>query len=408
MTRPALAILFAGACGAQVALASPFGAEVVSYVPAPGQFINNANYHEPADVLGPPTGGGTAAPNNASVLSLGGFGGSVVIRFDHPVADDPGNYLGLDFIVFGNAAWWNQDALFRWAEPAHVEVMRDVDGDGVPGSCAEEIWYLLPGSAALADADRRTQTWDGIPGAFPPANTAWFPLVGQYPYLPGGIAEIPLDGAGRYATGAYALPADLYADPGAVGGTLGVLANPNAADADPADDHLESFFGYADVSPTLRLGDLDGDDLVDEPAADPAGFYTVPDNPWRVGVTPGSGGGDAFDLAAAIDPATGAPAGLAAVDFVRITSAVDYVLGPLGEVSAEIDAVADIAPVACPGDWNGDHRVNLVDLIRARNALGVEDPDVEFSIVGDVVQDGVHDLADLARLCGEYLEATCD
>ena len=321
------------------ALAAPFGAEVVESVPAPGQFINNPSYNDPADTLGPPTGGGTASPNNAAVLSLGGFGGSVVIRFDHPVTDDPGNYLGLDFIVFGNASWWNQNPQLRWAEPAHVEIMRDVDSDGLPGTCPEEVWYLLPGSHTPDAGTWRAQTWDAVGGAaYPPANTAWFPEIGQFPYLPAGPCVIPLDAQGRYTTAAYEVDAAIYADPGSQGGTLGIVANPNGGDGDPANDAFEGLFGYADLSPTLRLGDFDADNTVDDPLADPESFYTVPDNPWRIGVTPGSGGGDAFDIADAVDPDTGAPAGLAAFDFVRVTTAVDLELSPLGEVSAEIDA----------------------------------------------------------------------
>lgn len=393
----------------QPAEASPFGAEVVSCVPAPGQFINSPVFNEPFTTLGPPSGGGTAAPDHSSVLSLGGFGGSIVIRFDQTVSDDPGNYLGLDFIVFGNASWVSNDPQRRWAEPAHIEVMRDVDSDGLPGSCAEEVWYLIPGSLTSIPTDWRTQTWDSVAGGpFPPASVSWFPQVGVYPYLPEGPSIIPLDADSRYTTAAHEVSAGVYADPSGQGGTLGVLVNPHLADGDSANDEFEGVFGYADLSPTLRLGDTDADNIVDDPAADPADFYTVPDNPARVGVTPGSGGGDAFEISDALDPVTGLPADLSGIDFVRITSAVDAVFGPLGEVSPEIDAVADVAPIPCPGDLDGDHRVDLVDLLRLRNRLGIEDPQPGFSVAGDTVQDGVHDLADLAILRARLLGAICD
>ena len=73
----------------------------------------------------------------------------------------------------------------------------------------------------------------------------------------------------------------------------------------------EGVFGYADLSPTLQLGDLDADNVVDDPNADPNDFYTRPDDPLRVGITMGAGGGDAFDIGWAIDAADGSPANLA-------------------------------------------------------------------------------------------------
>ncbi|MCB9849844.1 MAG: hypothetical protein H6817_03990 [Phycisphaerales bacterium] len=392
-----------------VARAADFASEVVSCVPAPGQFVNNATFNEPGRVLGPPSGGGTSTPDNTSALSLGGFGGSVVVRFDHTVRDDPGNYLGLDFIVYGNATWVSNDPQRHWAEPAHVEIMRDVNSDGLPGTHPDEVWYLVPGSMTTNGAGYRAQTWDNVAGGpYPPSNPNWFPFAGVYPYLPEGPCAIPLDEAGRYTTEAFEVSALLYSNPSGQGGALGVVVNPNFGDSDPENDHLEGRWGYAEFSPTLRLGDFDGDNVVDDPEADADVFYTMPDNPYRVGVTPGSGGGDAFDIAWAVDPDTWQPANLDGCDFVRITSAVDLVLGPLGEASPEIDAVADVKPVACPGDLDADGTVTLVDLLRLRNLRDVEDPDPAFSIVGDVRNDGVLDLGDLAVLRATYLGATCE
>jgi hypothetical protein len=292
--------------------------------------------------------------------------------------DHPDNYLGLDCIVFGNAYWVSNDPRQRWAEPAHVEIMRDVDSDGLPGTCPEEVWYLVPGSHTPDASTWRTQTWDDVLGdPFPPANTSWFPD----------------DDDGQYTTSAFEVPASIYSTPGVV-----------ASAASP----LEVLFGYADLSPTLKLGDLTGNNIVDDANMPPESFYTMPDNPWRIGVTPGSGGGDAFDIANAVDPQSWQPANLDGFDFVRITVAIDAVFGLLGEMSTEIDAVSAVQPVTCPGDWTGDGVIDLVDLLRARNAIGIEDPDTGFSIPGDTVHDGVHDLADVARLRGAYLGATCD
>ncbi len=400
---------FLSACFVAVANGADFASEVRECVPAPGQWINNTSYNEPARALGPPSGGGTFTPANASVVSLGGFGGSIVIAFSETVVDDPDNYLGMDFIIFGNAYWASGDPQRKFAEPAIVEVMPDLDGDGVPGTTAGEQWYLIPGSLLADGSTFRSQTWGDVATAdYPPANVGWFPLVGAYPYLPEGPCVIPIDGFDRYATSAFELPADIYADPSSQGGLVGVVPNPNNVDANPDNDHLEGIWGYAEVSPSLKLGDLNGDNIVDDAGMTPEDFYTTPDNPFRVGTTPGSCGGDAFDIAWAVDPNTWQPANLTGIRFVRISTGMDFVLGFLGESSAEIDAVADVRPVDCPGDVDRDADVDLVDLIQLRNLGGIEDPAQGFSIPGDLVNDGVHDVRDLVELRNTYLGTTCE
>jgi len=65
--------------------------------------------------------------------------------------------------------------------------------------------------------------------------------------------------------------------------------------------------------------------------------YVRPDNPFAVGVSPRSGGGDAFNIAWAEDGA-GQPAGISQFHFIRIWTLVQ------GGSSTEMDAAADIAP----------------------------------------------------------------
>lgn len=125
----------------------------------------------------------------------------------------------------------------------------------------------------------------------------------------------------------------------------------------------ESYWGYGDMSPVLILGDTDVDNVADNLTITAEDFYTVPDDPQTLDVDPGSGGGDAFDIAWAIDPITGAPAGLPGFDFIRITTAVDATNGALGEMSSEIDAVADVTQIGflCLADVNGDGVLNQAD-----------------------------------------------
>lgn len=86
------------------------------------------------------------------------------------------------------------------------------------------------------------------------------------------------------------------------------------------------FVGYADVTPTDGRGD---------PLA--------PNDPLTPGITPGSAGGDAFDISWAVD-AEGRPVALTHADFVRITHALNARHPVLGVSSSEIDAVSLVRP----------------------------------------------------------------
>ncbi|MCH7925041.1 MAG: hypothetical protein IIC51_05865 [Planctomycetes bacterium] len=308
--------------------ASPFADTVWAYEPAPGQFVNNPKFNDPTVALGPPDGLGTNDGNVSSIVSLGGFGGSITLAFDHMVEDDPRNAFGVDAIVFGNAVWVDGDPERHWAECAVVEISLDVNCDLLPN----DPWYLIPGSHILDPDDQFfLQVWDDDPGTpVPPDNLSWIP-AGQ---------------TGTWETTGYLLDGDLF-------GPL-VVENPLAG------GDLEGIFGYGDYTPTLVLGDLDADNLVDDATITPESFYTTPDDPMTVGITRGSGGGDAFDIAWAIDPDTGESAELPGFHFIRLTSGVN-VLTNLGEKSPEIDGVADVAPDPF-GDADQDGDIDLFDV----------------------------------------------
>ena len=330
--RQAWTASFVLAAAVRASADDPFAATWVDFSPAPGQFVNDPLFNDPNRALGPPVGGGTSLPDNSSLVSLGGFGGSITLGFDHTVVDDAANPRGLDAIVFGNASWVSGDWNTHWAECGYIEISRDVNGNGL----ADDPWYLIPGSHITDPAEQwQTQTWDDDvgDGTYPPENPTWVP-PGQ---------------SGTWTTQGHRLPAEVF--------DVQVLENPHGPDATE-----EGIFGYADYTPTLILGDSDGDNVVDDPEVTAEDFYTVPDDPFEVGITPGAGGGDAFDIAWAIDPATGEPADLDGFDFVRITNGVNHVDALFGEISPEIDALADVAPgLMGDGDWDGD--LDLDDLI---------------------------------------------
>lgn len=97
----------------------------------------------------------------------------------------------------------------------------------------------------------------------------------------------------------------------------------------------EIVWGYADTNPTIA------------PYKD---NYLRPDNPFTVGIDVGTGGGDAFDIAWAVD-GNGNPAGLDEFDFIRI-STVPNILDPIyGYYTTEVMAFADVSPEI---DTDGD------------------------------------------------------
>ena len=319
---------------------SPFATSVIEYAPAPGrEFVDEPYFNDPGVALGPPTGGGTEIPDSSSVVTLGGFGGTITLRFDHVVEDAPLNWFGMDAIVFGNAFWVGEEALRHWAECATIEIALDTNGNGQIDEDEGEGWCLIPGSHITdPDAQYTTQTWDDDPDTdIPPELLSWVP-PGYY---------------GTWTTSAYLLP-ELFDE--------WIVENP-AEDPD-----VEGIFGYGEYTPTLVLGDLDVDNIVDDSLITPEEFYTVPDDPLTVGISPGSGGGDAFDIAWAIDAETGEPAGLNGFDFIRITNPTNVVSGILGEKSPEIDAVADAVPDPF-GNCDDDRDIDLADFSVMQNCF---------------------------------------
>lgn len=278
-----------------------------------------AGFTAPLKALGEPVGLSPAVPDNDSVVSLGESGGSIMLGFDTPVTDDPLNPFGLDCIVYTNAFWIGGDPQRKFEEPCAIEISRDANGNGIP----DDAWYLIPGSRSLA--------------------------------YPGGVVPSVSEPAG--ATNSPPFSPDLMA---------GAILNPNLLDAQPSNDFTEFHWGYGELTPTLARY-LDN--------------YVRPDDPFLVGATTRSGGGDGFDIAWAID-ATGSAAGITQFDFIRLTTLIERDLPGLGLASSEIVAVADVAP-AVDSDGDGilddfEIRVSGTDPNRAENTLlALEIPPIE-------------------------------
>lgn len=371
---------------------SPFASSVIKisqdfptdYIMAPSQFARhsvpyNQQFLDPTAAIGSPD----IEFELKSVVTLGGFGGTIVLAFDHNVEDNPANPMGLDAIVFGNAFFSEQNIYQKWAEFATIEIMPEVNGNNIPGDDPAEKWYLIPGSHLNASSQKITATW----------NKNTLSNLGRklfyYPTFPGWPTP-------EYQTSSYQLFPVYSTDLENV-----VLENPNISDNDPANDFLEYYWGYADATPTLRLGDRDGNGsssgVGDVNTMSPDLFFTVPDDPCTVGITNGSAGGDAFDIAWAVNPQTWQRANLTSFKYIRITNAVDVYLNQyddLGEISTEIDAVADARPV---GDINGDNVVDYQDIFLFTQAWLTEWPQQDFNPAADLNTDNKIDFADFAK-----------
>lgn len=114
---------------------TPYVTQVFDYRPAVGQFVNEMPKYEEGDTQEDMNRKVLAAlaDNRRGLVTLGGFGGYVVVGFDHPVL----NRKGLrDFRVLGNAFDGS-------AEPGVVMVSCDANSNGLP----DDEWYELAGSA---------------------------------------------------------------------------------------------------------------------------------------------------------------------------------------------------------------------------------------------------------------------
>jgi hypothetical protein len=110
-----------------------FANRVWEYNPAPTQFMNTpvTAYREGSladDILAY----ANELINGRSIVSLGAFGGHIVLGFNHRIPNVADAY---DFCVYGNAA-------ANSSEPGIVSVSRDDNGNGLP----DDPWYELAGS----------------------------------------------------------------------------------------------------------------------------------------------------------------------------------------------------------------------------------------------------------------------
>ena len=145
-----VAVLAAGAAscsesdgGGSTEKATPYVTQVLDFRPAVGQFVNELPEYEEGDTQETMNRKVLEAigNNNRGMVSLGGFGGYVVVGFDHTIE----NRAGLcDFRVLGNAFYANGQSAYGSSEPGVIEVAYDANGNGRPD---DDEWYEIAGSS---------------------------------------------------------------------------------------------------------------------------------------------------------------------------------------------------------------------------------------------------------------------
>jgi hypothetical protein len=296
---------------------SNYATRVIDYCPAPGQFVNLDITTDTSGVIGAVCTGeasdGTTGATDG-IVSLGAFGGYVVLGFDRPIENNPHNPYGVDFTIVGNTI---ASSMLNGAscEPAAVQVMKDINGNGIPD---DGEWLELAGSDYWAKSTRHqlavtyqnpcytvahSVPWEASDGA---TGAIVSNSVHTQPYYPDAYLFPQVDNS------AYTLMGSCIA------GSLN-LSNPTGVCFLRAPQ-----FGYADNHGT------------------PSGFdATRPNNPYyadsRGAVT------DGFDISWAVD-SEGNYVELDQIDFIRIYTAGLANAGWLGEWSSEIDGVAITIP----------------------------------------------------------------
>jgi hypothetical protein len=262
---------------------------VFEYTPAPGQFINETK-----------TGGFTGeetTPEAAiayatqrmkddAFVSLGGFGGYMVIGFDHSI-DNTGNY---DFGIKGNS--------FKGSsEPGIVWVMQDENGNGKP----DDTWYELKGSETGKETTVRNYAVTYYRPSEPQQPVQWTDSEGN-------SGEV--DYLKQFHTQDYYYPAWITDDSYTLTGTCVEARNYDQSGNGTYWVQAEYDWGYADNFSEIDRLSNDGN----ANAAANANF---------------------FKISNAIDD-KGNPVDLKYIDFIKVQTACNTKSGWLGENSTEV------------------------------------------------------------------------
>ena len=264
---------------------------VFEYTPAPGQFINE----DKSGFKGEKTASEAAAYalqrlNAEKYVSLGGFGGYIVVGFDHSID----NYGGYDFAIKGNSFDGS-------SEPGIVWVMQDANGNGKP----DDTWYELKGSETGKEETIQNYSVTYFRPEEADAAVKWEDSLGEK----GEISRVPSHKQDSY------YPAWIKEDSYTLSGTRLKARNYDKSGngtmwINPAYD-----WGYADNNSPI-------DQLTDEENTE---AKAVPNH---------------FRISDAID-SKGKAVELKYIDFIKVQTGVNAQSGWLGELSTEVFSIYD-------------------------------------------------------------------
>lgn len=274
---------------------SPYALKVFDYTPAPGQFINDERAGGMPEHLASPKEAAEWAESRLSqqlFVSLGGFGGYIVLGFDHQVKNSKGDY---DFAVCGNA-FLDSTGAGGSSEPGIVYVMRDENGNGLP----DDKWYELKGSEFSESSTIKDYSVTYTRPSSSGSPVEWTDNLGN-------------------------------------SGTI---------------DYLGSFHSQYSYYPSwidTESYTLKGTCLKSRTKKDESGFWVNGSFGWGYADNMGSDNSsiegmsqaNRFRISDAVDE-NGNPVDLQCIDFVKVQTGVNSKAGPLGEVSTEVLMIYDL------------------------------------------------------------------
>ena len=253
---------------------------VFDFTPAPGQFVNEGYDAATMEEACSYAQGRLAS---GKFVSLGGFGGYIVVGFDHSIMRTG----GYDFGIMSNAYDGN-------SEPGIVWVMQDENGNGLP----DDTWHELKGSES--ESEGTVHDYE---------VTYYRPSADNQPVKwtdnQGGSGEIPYMKAYHHQPSYY--PEWIGADQYTLKGTML-----------PGRSYDKYGDGTMWISPDYGTGYADNHNSTDFDMFEFKG-NTVPIN--------------YFKICSELDY----------IDFIKVQSGINAVCGKIGEISTEVCGFVDLA-----------------------------------------------------------------
>ena len=355
----------------------PWLTRVYEYRPAPGQFINTmpiARVGEPVDsvlarcraaicgyidTVTTTFHGQTITRIDTiwaeSMISLGGYGGYVIVGFDHPVV----NMHTYDFEIQGNAFVSDRESNGGSSEPGIIMVGVDMDGDGVPSD--GDRWYELAGSEYNHP---KTQHNYEITYYRPNENkqrtpSRVDPFLNDTTYIRWTSNDVNPDSTSGYMS-------------------RNTYHNQPYWPLWLQDDETLTFSGSKLRCNAVDLGGNEGKSYYVQYFFD---WGYVDNLPNYSQLTPDALHNPGFKIDWAVDE-QGNHVNLTHIDFIKVYNAMNQYCGWTGETSTEVAAGIDYHPDAeLPqfqvGDVNGDGEVNIADVNCLIKVIqGQENPDI--------------------------------